>query len=253
MTDPSDLDRHETAYRESFPYHDENLAMLERYAGYVAEGIARQRARSVVSLGVGHGVVCDRIATLVGKGVDEYVVVEGSQAILEHHRAMRPIPPGMRLVRGLFEEFRPDRPVDAVEMGFVLEHVDDPDALVRRYASLLAPGGTIHIAVPNALSLHRRLGVEAGLLADPHALSESDRQLGHRRYFDPDSLRRSVIAAGLVVRRAVGLYLKPFSTSQIAALRLAPEVIRALYVVGEAWPELCNSIYLEAVPAPARG
>ena len=246
MTDPRDLDRHEAAYRDASPYHDDNHAMLPWYAGRVAEGIGRLGAASVVSLGVGHGVVCGRLASLVGEGVSAYTVVEGSEAILKQYQERHPPPPGMRLVRDLFEEFRPDRPVDAAEMGFVLEHVEDPDALLRRYASLLAPRGTLFIAVPNALSLHRRIGVAAGLLADPHALSENDRQFGHRRYFDLDSLRRSAAAAGLVVRHTEGIYLKPFSAAQMASLRLTSEVVHALFRLGQDLPDLCNGIYMEA-------
>ncbi|MEK7866793.1 MAG: class I SAM-dependent methyltransferase [Planctomycetota bacterium] len=246
MTDSRDLDRHEGAYRDFSPYHDDNHAMLGWYADRVAEGVGRLGAASLVSLGVGHGVVCGRLTSLVGKGVSAYTVVEGSEAILRQYQERHPPPPGMRLVHGLFEEFHPEQPVDAVEMGFVLEHVDDPDALLRRYASLLAPRGTLFIAVPNALSLHRRIGVAAGLLADPHALSENDTQFGHQRYFDLDSLRRSATAAGLVVRHTEGIYLKPFSTAQMASLRLDREVFLALFRVGQEHPDLCNGIYLEA-------
>ncbi|HVL06286.1 MAG TPA: methyltransferase domain-containing protein [Acidimicrobiales bacterium] len=42
-----------------------------------------------------------------------------------------------------------DEPVDLARMNHVLEHVYDPVDLLRRVASVLAPGGRIHIAVPN--------------------------------------------------------------------------------------------------------
>lgn len=251
MTDPRELDRYEAAYRDVFRHHDENVWMIEWYVEKVEAVLRRDGARSAISLGIGHGGVCTRLASLLGSTLERYTVVEGSGAILREFQGRSPSAPGLQFVHGLFEEFSPGQPVDAVEMGFVLEHVDDPVGLLRQYASYLAPRGTLFIGVPNALSLHRRLGVAAGLLADPFALNESDRQLGHKRYFDLDSLRRAVAEAGLVPRRTEGIYLKPLSTGQLQSLALPRNVLLAMFRVGEAYPELCNGIYLEAVLPPA--
>ena len=40
----------------------------------------------------------------------------------------------------------------------VLEHVADPRSILRNIMPALVPGGKLIATVPNALSLHRRIG-----------------------------------------------------------------------------------------------
>jgi 2-polyprenyl-3-methyl-5-hydroxy-6-metoxy-1,4-benzoquinol methylase len=131
-------------------------------------------------------------------------------------------------------------------MGFVLEHVADPALVLGRCAGFLTPRGVVAIAVPNARSLHRLVGQRAGLLDDLYRLSEADQALGHRRYFDRDSLVRLVEAAGLRVLACEGILLKCLTTAQLASLRLGPRVLRAFCELATGYPEIANAIYLEA-------
>ena len=101
------------------------------------------------------------------------------------------------------------------------------------------------MVVPNARSLHRLLGHEAGLLDDVYRLSVEDLELGHRRYFDLTSLRALVADAGLEVRRAEGIFLKPLTTRQMQGLALPPDVAEAFFKIGVAYPDIANAIYLE--------
>jgi SAM-dependent methyltransferase len=68
----------------------------------------------------------------------------------------------------------------------VLEHVDDPVALLRNARSWLAPGSRVVVTVPGG------------------PMSAFDRHIGHRRHFAPDDLREVMQAAGLHVTLAQG-------------------------------------------------
>jgi len=51
----------------------------------------------------------------------------------------------------------PDASIDLITMFHVIEHVDDPAAVIRRLAAWLAPGGVLAIETPNIDSLDARL------------------------------------------------------------------------------------------------
>lgn len=235
-----------TGYRPDFPYHDENHQMLAWYAGRLAETLRARGARRVVSLGIGHTVVTRRLLELVGRGVSAYAIVEGSRERIAELRSAVELPAAVELHHGYFEDYTPAAPLDAVEMGFVLEHVADPEALVARYREFLAPAGFLAIAVPNARSLHRLVGQRAGLLDDLYTLSEADLALGHRRYFDKDSLVRLVEEAGLRVLACEGILLKCLTTAQLLRVALEPRVKQAFCELGAGFPDIANAIYLEA-------
>jgi SAM-dependent methyltransferase len=239
------LDRLVPAYGPDFKFHDENLAMLGWYVERMMATVVASGARSLLSLGIGHGVVGEAVLRGLAGRLERYVIVEGSAALVARFLADHDVPGQVHVVQALFEEFEPGRPVDAVEMGFVLEHAADPAALLGRYTSFLNPRGRMIVVVPNARSLHRLVGHAAGLLDDLYRLSPQDVALGHRRYFDRDSIRGLVEGAGLRVLREEGLFLKVLTTDQLRSLGLPPEVMRGFFEVGVVFPEIANAIYLE--------
>jgi hypothetical protein len=234
-----------TGYRPEFKFHDENLRMLSWYAERLVDALRRSGARSLLSLGIGHQVVSKRLLESVGDTLESYTIVEGSAARITELRETTALPPVVRLVHSYFESFTPAGPVDAIEMGFVLEHVDDPDLVIRRFASFLRPGGLMVVVVPNARSLHRLFGQAAGLLDDVYRLSPEDLELGHQRYFDLASLRLLVEGAGLRIAKTEGVFLKCLTTGQLRRLGLPAEIERAFFAVGADHPEIANAIYLE--------
>lgn len=68
----------------------------------------------------------------------------------------------------------------------VLEHVDDPAALLRAAAAWMAPGCRLVVTVPGG------------------PMSAFDRHIGHRRHFTPADLAALLTAAGFEVERADG-------------------------------------------------
>jgi 2-polyprenyl-3-methyl-5-hydroxy-6-metoxy-1,4-benzoquinol methylase len=240
------LDSLKPAYGEQFKFHDENLTMLSWYARRIIQTIEARSHRTVLSLGIGHQVLPKSIIGGLADKLEKYTILEGSQEIIESFRSSFPVPSNTELIHTFFEEYRPSGKFDAIEMGFVLEHVNDPDAIVRQYSQYLAPAGTFFIAVPNAKSLHRLIGHEAGLLDNLFRLSPEDLQLGHQRYFDYTSLSRLVLGAGLKIVKVEGILLKPLTSGQLKSLNLPPVIVEALLKVGVNHPEICNSILIEA-------
>ncbi|OOG48157.1 hypothetical protein B0E52_03130 [Rhodanobacter sp. C06] len=242
-----DLNAYQGAYTEQFPYHRDEEALLAAYARKIVERLQGQRALRVLSLGIGGQRVSQAIRDRLD--VTDYHVLEGAADIIARYRAETSPPAHVTIHHTYFEQAHFDQPFDAIEMGFVLEHVDDPGLILRRFRAFLKPTGVLFAAVPNARSLHRLLGHSAGLLTDLYALSQYDRELGHKRYFDNGSISRLVEDSGYAILDKVGLVLKPLTTSQLQQLSLAPDIENAFIDVGYDLPDICNGILLTARPA----
>lgn len=132
-------------------------------------------------------------------------------------------------------------------MGFILEHVEYPEGILRQYKKFLKnETGRLFITVPNARGLHRRIGYEAGLLEDIYAFNAYDKKAGHKRYYDLETIQSLVERVGLHIHRCEGIFLKPITTAQINKLELPGEVLVGMLKVGVEYPELSNYILIEA-------
>lgn len=201
-------------------------ARLDRVAGwYSAQGfegrmvrasalavLAHADGRNVLEVGAAEGNVTEQLATTF----ERVVVVEPADNYADQVQARNL--PNVEVVRTLIEDLDTAERFDTIVLSHILEHVDDPAAVLRACIELLRPDGRLIIVVPNAGSLHRRIGVLLGVLGDIHDLSTSDVAIGHRRVYDPQLLRAELVAAGLTVDHFEGHFCKPLANSQIDAL-----------------------------------
>lgn len=244
-----DLNAYKDAYLDSFPYYWDETVLLEAYICKLVAALSPRRKLRVLSLGIGREMVSKAI---IGQlDLDQYHIVEGAADIIQRYRAQYRPPACVHTHHAWFEQVEFERPFDAIEMGFVLEHVDDPALILQRFHRFLDPQGVLFVAVPNARSLHRLLGHALGLMPDVHALSQSDRDLGHKRYFDAASIAALVTDCGYRIEHIHGLMLKPFTTGQLQPLReqLGDGLDRALIDVGFDLPEIANGVLIQARPA----
>jgi SAM-dependent methyltransferase len=232
------LDSMTHAYDEHFVL--DNELMLNWYPHRV---MMMSRGSSLLELGLGHG----RSTSLFARHFTRYQVIEGSSEMIQRFRS-RFGATDVDIVQGYFEDFDTNERFDNIGMGFILEHVDDPGVILRRYRSFLKPDGSVFIAVPNRESLHRRFGHAAGLLPDLEVLSKADLDFGHQRYFSLTTLTQLVTQEGYEVLKAEGLFLKPITTGQITTLGLSPEILQAMLKVGVDYPELSNAILMQVRP-----
>lgn len=198
------------------------------------------RVGRLLELGLGHGYT----VPFFSKICDEHLVVEGSQKVIDHFKTNNAWYQG-KLQAGYFETYSPSERFDLVVMGFVLEHVDDPVAILTRFRDFLKPGGRIWIAVPNAKSLNRRLGLEMGMIDNIYDLNETDHLLGHKRNFCRDTLREAVETSGGTITHEEGLYLKPLPLGVLKTLDNFEENMRAMMAVGVDFPDLSVALLVE--------
>ena len=170
---------------------------------------------------------------------EQLTIVDGAKSLLD----MVPAHPKLTKIHSLFEEFKPAQKFNTVIIEHVLEHVEDPVALMKIAQGWLAPGGVLCLGVPNGLSFHRLAAVKMGLLPEPCALNSRDHALGHRRVYTPATFRKDVEAAGLKIEKIGGVFFKPLSNGQIEK-DWNPQMIEGFYQLGHDFPENAAEIYV---------
>ena len=185
------------------------------------------RDATVLELGFGDGLLTQALH-------DARVnteLLEGSPLLCARAQALYP---DLRVHNALFEEFNPAQPYDAILVLHVLEHVDDPSALLRRMSHWIKLDGRILLLVPNRASIHRRVALEMGLIKRLDELSPRDKLVGHKRVYDLDMLENHARAAGFVPKTRFGSFLKMLPNSMM--LDHSNEMLRAIDAVSTSLP-----------------
>jgi SAM-dependent methyltransferase len=118
-----------------------HLAVYE----WVAERCAGKR---VVDMACGEGYG----SALLAQSAAQVIGVDANPEAFEHARLRYPAP-NLRFERALVEQFADGAPYDAIVFLQTVEHVSEPEALLARFASVLAPGGVAYVTTPNRLTL----------------------------------------------------------------------------------------------------
>jgi len=156
---------------------------------------------------------------------------------------------GVQFFNALFEQVTLPRRYDNIVMTHVLEHLDDPVAVLRRVnQEWLAPGGRFFLACPNANAPSRQIAVKMGLISHNAAVTPAEAEHGHRCTYALDTLERDASAAGLRVLHRSGIFFKAMANFQWDRLLktdiISPAYLDGCYALGQHYPDLCSSIYL---------
>ena len=144
----------------------------------------------------------------------------------------------------LFEEFESKEEFDVIVAAGVLEHVQETGIFLKKVYDLISRDGIFMLTVPNAGSMHRRVGKYMGMLSRLDELGELDKKVGHFRYYDFNSLRIDLENNGFSIVSLKGIVLKPLPNPQMDLL--TEKFCDALYQIGEELPEYCAEIFVVA-------
>jgi 2-polyprenyl-3-methyl-5-hydroxy-6-metoxy-1,4-benzoquinol methylase len=170
---------------------------------------------------------------------DKLTLVEGSKTLLDQI----PEYSNVDKVHCLFEEYEPNQKFDTIVMNHVLEHIENPVDLLKRISEWLSETGVLIIGVPNAKSFHRLAAVKMGLLKSEYELNNRDKELGHFRVYDFESLINDAKLANYKVQYQGGVFVKFLSNAQIVET-LSKEAIDAYFELGEVFKENAAEIYV---------
>lgn len=224
---------------ETDPYEKENLVNGINYVSFI-DKYAFDKS-SFLELGIGHGKTIE----LLQKKFNYIKVLDGDEQLVAKYSK---IYPKIDFTYTYFENFKSSKLYKFIGMGFILEHVDNPESIIKNYAQFLEKDGLIFVGVPNASSLHRIIANKAGLLDDIKVMNETDIKFGHQRFLTYQEWLDVFEKCDMEIVARHGLFLKPFTTKQIEFLNLNNKIYDALGIVASDLPEISNACFFVIKP-----
>ncbi|WP_200836654.1 class I SAM-dependent methyltransferase [Roseiconus lacunae] len=181
------------------------------------------------------------------KHFDQVTCVEASGDAVAHLEST--LGDAVRCVHATFEDVQLDRHFENIVLTHVLEHLDDPVLVLRRInEEWLTDNGRLLLVCPNANAPSRQIAVKMGLIPHNAAVTDAERQHGHRITYSLDTLERDARAAGLKVIHRSGIFFKALANFQwdrlLATDIISQDYLEGCYQLGQLYPDLCASIFL---------
>lgn len=176
---------------------------------------------------------------------DRLTVVEASSELCEV--VAKRFPGKLDVINSTFEDVKMDHGFDTVFLVHTLEHLDEPIGVLSKIKGWMAPGGRLFVAVPNANALSRQIAVRMGLIAYNSAVTQAEKEHGHRITYSMDVFEHHLHAAGLKIVHGGGVLVKPLANFQFDnALKVGivdEKYLDGCYELGKLYPDLCASLF----------
>jgi len=186
---------------------------------------------------------------LLTRRFSDLTVIEASDELVDMARAR--VGPTVRFVNATFESVDASAlggPFDSIFLLHTLEHLDDPVGVLRRVDGWLAETGRLFVAVPNANAPSRQIAVQMGLISHNEAVTDAEREHGHRRTYSLATLERDAVQTGLRVVERGGVFFKPLANYQFDKLMggdvISDGFLEGCYKLGLLYPDLCASVFV---------
>jgi len=155
----------------------------------------------------------------------------------------------VKFVQSLFETANLEGKFKNIVLTHVLEHIDDPVAVLKRVNDeWLAEDGRFFLVCPNANAPSRQIAVKMGLISHNSAITPAEAEHGHKITYTLDTLERDARAAGLNVVYRSGIFFKALANFQWDRLLntdiISKEYLDGCFELGQLYPDLCSSIFL---------
>lgn len=223
-------------YGYSFDFDVMQPYMLKSFIPFFNKG-------SLLELGSHKGVFTQKFLPYF----DDITCVEASdEAILEAEKILGT---DVKIYNSLFENVQLPKKYDNIVMTHVLEHLEDPVAVLKRVNDeWLADGGRFFLVCPNANAPSRQIAVKMGLISHNSAVTDAEKAHGHRITYSLDTLERDATEAGLKVIHRSGIFFKALANFQWDKLLntdiISKEYLNGCFELGKEYPDLCSSVFL---------
>lgn len=186
----------------------------------IIEEVVDMNPKKIIDIGCGTGFLLDRLSEKLGysklTGVDVYSLDKNKKWNYKEADITKKLP----FTSGSF---------DCVILGEVVEHVPDPDFLLREINRILKPGGHLIISTPNLVSwanrvlvlfgvqpLYTETSTEKNLGRFYKILGQGSKVQGHLKIFTYKSLEELLLKEKFKVIKKIGVpFFFPFPISLV--------------------------------------
>ena len=230
------VDTKDRSYFYGFDYDVMHPFMLRAFAPFFRKG-------NLLELGSYEGHFTKRLL----EHFDDITCVEAADTAMDV--AKLAIGDKVNFINSTFEQASLPAQYNNIVLTHVLEHLDDPVAVLRRVnEEWLTDDGRLFLVCPNANAPSRQIAVKMGLITHNAAVTPAEAEHGHRCTYSLDTLERDATAAGLKVQFRTGIFFKALANFQWDKLLqtdiVSPEYLEGCYALGQQYPDLCSSIFL---------
>ena len=223
-------------YAYSFDFDVMHPYMIRSFQPFFRQG-------SLLELGSYKGDFTRRLV----EHFEDITCVEASESAIQE--ACNRLGNRVQYVHTLFEKATLPKRYDNIILTHVLEHLDDPVALLKRINDeWLSPEGRLFLVCPNANAPSRQIAVKMGLITHNAAVTPAEVEHGHRCTYSLDTLERDAMVSGLKVVNRSGIFFKALANFQWDRLLqtdiISKEYLEGCYQLGQQYPDLCSSIFL---------
>jgi 2-polyprenyl-3-methyl-5-hydroxy-6-metoxy-1,4-benzoquinol methylase len=178
---------------------------------------------------------------------DDITCVEASDEAVEI--AKNEFGTKVKFINSLFETVSLPTKYDNIVLTHVLEHIDNPVAVLKRINDeWLSENGRFFLVCPNANAPSRQIAVKMGLISHNSAVTSAEKEHGHNITYTLDTLERDAKAAGLNVVHRSGIFFKALANFQWDRLLntdiISHDYLEGCFQLGQQYPDLCSSIFL---------
>jgi len=227
--------------------------MVQARQRQVLEVLLRQRPLRVLEIGCGPELLYPK-AMALRFPIKQWIIVEPVKKFIQTADVLARKDRRLFIIPGFFEnslravrEICPG-PVDFIICAGMLNEVKTPKKFLTAVKMILKPHGILHVNVPNAGSLHRRLGQTMRLVHHLQDKSKRNKSLMQYHNFDMPLLKKTLQNSGFSILKSGGYFLKPFTHQQMADIKkiLTPKILDGLWKLGKTLPEIATEIYANA-------
>jgi len=179
-----------------------------------------------------------------------FSVVEPSKKFYENAFTFCNNKSNVKLFNETFEDFSVsnENSYDLIIISGLLHELEDPKSFLKYLKNFCKEDTIVHINVPNALSFHRLLAVEMGLIKDVYQLSDVQTKMQQFSTFNLDQIKNLVNDYGFKVLDSGSFFIKPFTHSQMNSIYkekiINKNILNGLSKMQKYMPELGTEIYL---------